>query len=56
MSELGVLSLSVNGQLSVDVKSTGPSCSKLMTLLVNNSLKISNMNIKNTLLFFVDKM
>ena len=34
---------------------SGPSCSKLTTSLVNVSL-ISNINITNTLLFFVEKM
>ena len=33
-------------------KSSGSSCSKLTTSLVNVSLKFSNINITNTLLFF----
>ena len=36
-------------------KISGTDCSKLTTLLVNVSLKLKNVNITNTLLFFVGK-
>ena len=37
-------------------KIPGPGCSKLTTLLVNETLKFSNVNISNMPVFFVEKM
>ena len=48
--------ISDGGFTTVAIYTAGPGCSKLTTSLVNVSLKISNLNILNLPIFFVEKM